>query len=204
MHLRPNNRVMLTEPPDAYSRVTDAERFRPLHELALDLLGRLRSRYEVTESAAFDLLPGIMQPFEQARPPVTLFPVAPGAAPIAFGFTTFPGLVVRCGRWFSTPFPVCGCDACAATAEHEGARLEELIGDVVAGEFREQLKLPLVGDARLEWWLGSLTTGDRHHGKGGTKIRRDLARMLRVPGSNRVQWKPWPERRDAAADTHAV
>jgi len=34
-------------PPEAYSRVTDAERFRQLHDIALALIARLASTFDV-------------------------------------------------------------------------------------------------------------------------------------------------------------
>lgn len=180
--------------PEAYSRVTNPERFRPLNDLALSLVARLRNSFDVSRREAFDLVPALVHPFDQARPPVTLTPAAPGAAPIAIGFTPFPGLIVRCGRWLVSVFPHCGCDACAATAVDEGARLERLVGDVVTGHFREQLEIPFFGDARLRWWLGSPRVGDGHQEGGMTTLSRKAARAIRTPGSDSVQWRPWTPR----------
>jgi Family of unknown function (DUF6226) len=190
--------------PEAYSRVTNPERFRPLHELALALVSRLRGSYELAEREAFDLVPGLMQPFEHARPPVTLTPAASDAAPIAIAFTPFPSLIVRCGRWFGTSLPICGCDACAATAAQEGARLEELLGDVVAGNFGEELTIPWIGDLRVKWWLGSAAVGDGHHGEGMTTLPRKLARVLGASRSTRVQWRPWGQRKEGTPGRRAV
>jgi hypothetical protein len=184
--------------PEDYSRVTNPERFRPLHQHALDLLARLEVTYDVTRSDAFDLLPGIMQPFEYARPPVTLTPAAQGAAPVAILFTTFPSLVVRYGRWHAQPFPSCGCDACAEDAAGEAERLEEILGKVVAGRFSEELRIPFFGDARLSHAFSSGEPSAEWRGEGWTTLRRAVARALAGPGPRRVQWQPWPRRRREA------
>lgn len=183
--------------PEAYSRVTDPERFRPLHALALALVDRLAADYDVARTDTFALLPDTRS-FEHARAPVTLTPLAAEAAPVAIAFSTFPGLVVRYGRWLADPFPTCGCDACGETAAREGERLEALLRDVVAGRFREALTFPLFGDAELRWALGDIAT---HAGHGSERFRtlpRDQARTLRSGGPGRIQWQPWPRRRCGA------
>jgi hypothetical protein len=194
MHLRPRRGWEIVALPEEYSRVTNPERFQPLHDFAVDLLGRLYSSYQVIERDAFDLIPGRMRAFEEARPSVTLTPTTEDAAPIAVGFTRFPSLLVRCGRWFSTSFPSCGCDACAATAEEEIRRFEELVGDVVAGHFCEELQIRLFRAPRLWWWRGSGMPGHRHHGAGMSTLQRDVARAMGAHGSGRVQWRPWVPR----------
>jgi hypothetical protein len=191
--------------PEEYSRVTNPERFRPLHQYALDLLARLETTYDVTRSDAFDLVTGIMQPFEYARPPVTLAPAARGAAPVAIAFTTFPSLVVRYGRWHSQPFPSCGCDACAEDAAGEAQRLEGILGKVAAGRFSEELRIPLFGDARLMHAFPSGGLSAEWSSEGGTTLPRAVARALAGGGPQRVQWQPWPlRRREDAALVPAV
>ena len=175
-------------PPDAYTRVTNPERFGPLHALALDLLKELHVEYDATSSSVFNLLPG-MVPFEHARPPLALTPADPKAAPIAVAFTDFPSLILRLGRWMAEPFPSCACDACAETAESEGERLERIVRDVVAGHFWEELSVPRFGQARLSWQLGS--SGAGADSSGGRKVlSRARARVLRRSGSGIVHWLP--------------
>jgi uncharacterized protein DUF6226 len=177
-------------PLEAYSRVTNAGRFRALQPLALDLLQRLKAEYDVSRSADFDMLPG-MEPFEHAQPPVRLTPVGGTAAPIAIAFTTFPSLLVRGGRWLVDSFPSCGCDACAETAEAEGERLQLLLDDVVAGRFREKITIPLLGRAAQEWSLGDGTGIRRGH---WSVVSRRSARALVAGGAREVQWHSWPRR----------
>jgi hypothetical protein len=178
-------------PPEAYSRVTDPERFRLLHRLTLDLLDRLDAEFDVSRAETFEPGPGAM-PFEHARPPVTLTPADPAAAPISIAFTPFPSVIARFGRGIVEPFPSCGCDACAETAEGEGARLESLVHEVVAGRFREELTVPWLGDARLSWSFGD--AGVAGHRSGWTGLPRAHALALRGRSPRRVQWSPWPGR----------
>jgi hypothetical protein len=180
-------------PLEAYSRVTNPERFRPLHSLALELVNRLTADYDVAATHTFDVLPG-MQSFEQARAPVTLTPVAPDAAPIAIAFTTFPSLIVRYGRWLAEPFPACGCDACGETAAREGERLERLLADVVAGHFREELGIPVLGEATIRWRLGVTPAYVDDSGEAFRTLPRAQARAMQGRGPKRVQWQPWRRR----------
>jgi hypothetical protein len=189
-------------PPEAYSRVTNPERFRPLHGHALELLARLRATYDLAASEAFELLPGLMHPFEHARPPVTLTPRVPGAAPIAVAFTMFPSLLVRCGWWHSAAFPSCGCDACGEEAADQAERLDQLAGLVVAGLFAEELRIPLFGDARRYVRFGDGTPREGPSGEGWTTLPRALARGLAGSGPRRVAWRAWP-RRAGHHDDHA-
>jgi Family of unknown function (DUF6226) len=188
--------------PEAYSRVTNPERFLSLHTFALALLDRLVLDYEVLNTDAFTLTPN-MTPFEQPHPPVTLTPIASGAAPVAIAFTTFPSLVVRYGKWSAMAFPDCGCDACAATAEREGERLQQLVGDVVAGRFREKLHIPLFGSASVHWSFGD-TARAGHLTEGGQNMSRDQARMLNAGGPRRIHWQPWPRRGQTMVGAPAV
>ena len=178
--------------PEAYSRVTNPERFLPLHTFALALLDRLTMEYDVIRTDAFTLMPN-MTPFKQARPPVTLTPVAAEAAPVAIAFTTFPSLLVRYGKWSAMALPSCGCDACAATAEREAEQFEQLLGDVVAGRFREELRIPFFGRARIHWSFGDITRAG-HLSGGGESLSRDQARLLDTRGPKRILWQSWPPR----------
>ena len=190
-----NRRYPDGPPLDAYSRVTNPERFAPLHSLAIDLMAQLGAQYSVSRSAEFELLPGMTE-FDHARPPIRLTPTAATAAPIGVAFTTFPSIIVRCGRWFVEPFPSCGCDACDETAEDQGEQLQQIVRDVVAGRFVEKLTIPLWGQARRSWSIGFGPSGE---GRGGGRVlRRADARALRGNGPRAVQWQPWPAR--AAAE----
>ena len=184
----------MNEPPlpEAYSRVTDPGRFRPLHALAVALLDELEATYDVVRTAAFDPPPGLTS-LAHIRPPVRLAPVDAAAAPIAVAFTPFPSLLVHCGRGLVESFPTCGCDACRETVDGEAARLRALIADVVAGRFGEQITIPSVGEATVAWEVGSLDAWEPYW-SGGSKMAPEAARRLLGSGRRRIRWQPWPSR----------
>lgn len=173
-------------PPDGYSRVTNAERFRPLHAEALRVLEELQGTFNVerTEGSALD---SELQAGQQlSRSTIRLAPASPDAAPIVVAFTSLPGIVVRCGRWFVERFPACGCDACAETSAGEIERLRNLVANVSAGRFRERISLPLVGAAWYEYELGS-----NWHSRGRSRLTRSRAKEMIGDRSRRVEWTAW-------------
>jgi predicted RNase H-like HicB family nuclease len=179
-----------TGPPlEAYSRVTDPDRFEPLHGAALKLLERLQKQFEVERVEGYGLDPDLER-VDLARPSIKLTPASSAAAPIVVAFIAFPALIVRCGRWLVEAFPVCGCDACGATAEGEEQRLAELIDNVVKGRFREAIRIPLLGSAWREWEVGSTNSG----APARERIARSHARSLVGSGSRSFAWLPWPPR----------
>ena len=179
--------------PEEYSRVTNAERFRPLHAFALALVDRLTAEYDVARTDTIALVPGA-RPFDYARAPVTLTPAKTGAASVAIAFTTFPSLLVHIGQWRVDSFPSCGCDACRETAHAEGQRLQRLCDDVAAGRFREEITIPLFGQAKLRFALGDVAAADGHLNEGWRALPRHRARELLVGRPRRVQWQAWPRR----------
>jgi hypothetical protein len=172
-------------PPEAYSRVTNAERFRPLHRIALGKLGQLESTFDVERRDTETPDPEIK--VQLAQPSVRLVPRDPSAASVVVSFTCFPGLYVRCGRWFLNAFPSCGCDACDEALEDESQRFGELIENVVAGRFSEAVKIPVLGAARLQWAFSAA-------GNGWQRIERKRARELVGQGPTSFTWQPWSKR----------
>ena len=179
-------------PPDeAYSRVTNPERFAYLHEFADELLNRLEAEFAVERVEDYGLDPEL-KTLELARPSVRLTPEDADAAPILFKFTALPGVMVRCGRWYTQPFPDCACDACDETAEGEAEQLGLLVDDVIAGRFREEIQLPVFGDA---WMKNELWCELNRRSRRSGRLHRSKARQL-LAGSDRslYEWKPWPVR----------
>ena len=86
-------------PPEAYSRITDPERFRALHDFAVRLLSRLEATFDVDRLEAYGVDHELEDRSDLVRPSVKLIPRSPDAAPIVLVFTAFPGLHVRLGRW---------------------------------------------------------------------------------------------------------
>jgi Family of unknown function (DUF6226) len=175
-------------PPEGYSRVTNAERFRPLHRFALERLEELQSKFAVQRAEVDVPDPDIKVPL--ARPSIRLEPRQAGAAPIVVSFTTFPGLYVRCGRWLLEAFPSCGCDACDETLEGEEERFLELVENVVAGRFHESITIPLLRAPSHQWLLWS----PKSRRAGRRQLTRKRARELVARGPRSFQWTPWPSR----------
>jgi hypothetical protein len=183
-----------TELPEEYTRVTNPERFLPIQDFALNLLERLAHEYDVLVLNEFEAVPNIMRPVEHARLPITLAPKAQDEAPISVAFTKFPGLVLRCGKFFNESYPVCGCDGCGRDADEEIERLQRIIDPVVAGEFVEEVELPLFGNAYLMYRLGRMH-GSYGFASSGSGVSRDEARALMRSGFGRIEWAPWSRKR---------
>ena len=133
------------EPPEeAYGRVADAERFRPLHAATLEMLDRLEAGFDVERVEGYGLDEELEGRVGLERASVRLTPADPEAAPVTVAFSDFPGLYVRFGRWHVEPFPGCGCDACDESAETEIEQLTELVDCVTGGGFREAVRRPLM------------------------------------------------------------
>jgi len=123
------------EPPDeAYGRVTNPERFQPLHRAALELIARLATDYEVDRADGTDLDPEAARLWPGSRS-TRLIPA--DGAPLTFTFTPFPGISLRFGYHGRDTFPPCGCDACNEDPTEEARRMTEVASDVVAGGLSE-------------------------------------------------------------------
>ena len=178
-------------PSEAYSRVTNPERFGSLHQVAAELLDRLEREFEAERAEGYGLDPELEEGFKLARPSVTLVPRDAGAAPIVVAFSDFPGIVVRFGRWCTAAFPTCGCDACDEAAENEIERLEAMVDNLTAGRFREAIRISAEGTPWQEWEFGS----DRGR-CAKSRLEPDRARELVAAGDRSLyEWGPWPRRR---------
>ena len=125
---------------DAYTQFTNQERFKPLHDWALGKVVHLQSEYDVTLEEGFGL-DDELEPAPLSRLTVRLTPLQESYAPVAIAFTDSPGLEVRVGHWTTEEFPTCHYDACDEMPEEEFERLMELLDEVVAGRFRESMRL---------------------------------------------------------------
>ena len=162
-------------PPEAYSRVTDPQRYVALHDVADRLVTVLAERYDV---ALTD------EPADGAREvrAVRLHPRSGGGADLVVVHTDL-GVRLRAGRWAEESFPHCGCDACDEEPEDLAEELAEYSTDVVRGRLTEEL----TSGSRK----GTLAV--RRPRSGGTRsLRRDEVRRLGPPG--RHEWSPWTER----------
>lgn len=166
----------------------------------LEIMDRLESQFEVERTEGYGLDDKLERRIDLARPDVRLTPRDPESAPIAVAFSTFPGLHVRLGRWYTEPFPVCGCDACDESAEGEIERLNEMVDAVTAGRFREAIRRPLFSFRRSGWAETTFWSADdtRSWARSQMGSRIDGPRAREMAGGRRrldLDWKPWRRRR---------
>ncbi len=187
-------------PEEAYSRVTNPERFQPLHAAAMELLDRLERDFDVEREEGYGLDEELERGFDLARPGVRLTPHDPQAAPIVVAFTEFPGLNLRFGSWRKEPFPNCGCDACDETADGLIEEMTRMVEAVVSGGFSEAMRVPLLlGDG---WRESEFRFNDGHGGFSSSRGRVPRSRALEMTGGERhvtLEWKPWPRRNATVA-----
>ncbi len=186
-------------PKEAYSRVTNPERFQPLHGAATELLDWLEREFAVERLEGPDADDELGKK-SLARPAIRLTPHDPQAAPIVVAFSEFPGLHVRFGSWYTEPFPGCGCDACDETADGSMVEMTERVGAVVAGGFREAMRVPLLlGPGRRE---SEFRFYDYHGRFSRSESRVSRSHALEMTGGKlnvTLEWKPWPPRNAAGA-----
>lgn len=178
-------------PPEAYSRVTNPERFAPLHNTAAQLLDKLERDFDVKRAEGDDLDSELEGRYPLARPSVTLVPRDPEAAPVVISFSTFPGVYVRVGRWYTAAFPSCGCDACDETAEEEIERLERLMENVTAGHFQEAIRISDSGEAWRETYLGPGAPGSVEK---SVLDRNEAEQLILAQDRPTYDWAPWRRR----------
>ncbi|SIN87197.1 DUF6226 family protein [Agromyces cerinus] len=123
-------------PQEAYSRVGDTERYRPLHAFALALADDLEAEFDV-ERDDEPALDGWLTEGVQVVTGIRLRPRRSDAAPITIGLTSFPGVVVGVGEFTRLTLPVCGCDACDEHVADLVRSAREHVDAVVSGGFAE-------------------------------------------------------------------
>ena len=183
-------------PDDAYSRVTEPERFRPLHDWALETVARLQTEYEANldEGAGMD---AELERSPLSRATLRLTPLQDSCAPITIVFTDLPGLAVRAGRWFTEPFPSCGCDTCDEMPDDAFEGFTRLLSAVVAGNFRESLYLQPEGDG---WCTREFWSADDFRRSGKSRVLRDEAsQILNGEAEIVLEWMPWQPKPDDTA-----
>jgi hypothetical protein len=196
-------------------RVTNAERFAPLHDFAAQLIGRLEDAFDVDREEGVglddeleavgrfrfdDLLVGeedLVRPTVVApdlpRPTVRLTPRREGAAGLTIVFSRLPGLWARFGRWHVEGFPMCACDACDETAAGESDRLSDLVESVTAGAIGHTVVVRFDGSISFQTRIG-LTSVDRVLQERDRSLRDAAVALL--AGRDRADWvaAPWPAR----------
>lgn len=123
-------------PQEAYGRVSNTERYRPLHAFALALADDLEAEFDVERDDEPQVEAWLTEGVEVVSA-VRLRPRVDDAAPITIGLTSFPGLVIGCGEFTRLPSPFCGCDACDEHVADSVASVREHVDAVVTGGFAE-------------------------------------------------------------------
>lgn len=139
-------------PTETYSVDTHPERFAPVHVVADALIEHLADTYDIQVTHN----PAHANDFVHQRDflrVTCLTPSDPSAAPLTFGFTAYPGVIVHAGLLHDFLYPICGCDACDDTAVGQAELLEQQVLAVAAGNYREAYRpgeeLPLAFSFRL-------------------------------------------------------
>ena len=182
-------------PKEAYSRVTNPERFQPLHGAATGLLDRLERGFAVERLEGPDADDELGSK-SLARPAIRLTPHDSQAAPIVVAFSEFPRLHVRFGSWRTEPFPNCGCDE---TADGSMEEMIEMV-EAVAGGFREAMRVPLL--LGHGWQESEFRFNDYYGPFRSSRSRVSRSRALDMTGGKlnvTLEWKPWPLRNATAA-----
>lgn len=116
-----------------YERVTNPERFAPLHEGAAALVADLIREFVVSAEA---VEPEQGHVRSEVLSAMRVVPTS-GGAPVTIALTAFPGLFVRFGERHTESFPQCGCDACDEQPDDLLSDLRQKAYTVAAGRFRE-------------------------------------------------------------------
>jgi len=185
-------------PTEAYSRVSNLQRFAPLHAVANALIEWLQNSFDVTieqsPTTATDLL-GVPDDVVSA---IRVVPHDPSAATLTFVLTRFPGVVIHAGSLHDFRFPGCGCDACDDSATSVADELEWTVRTVVSGGYSE----------RIDPWPGRWVEyrldepGDQmHSGRSRTSaLPKDRVKSARTALPSGSRWLPWQLLPQAASD----
>ncbi len=173
--------------PEAYGRVSDPDRYVVLQQAADVLLNRLAEEYVVQRTEGVDVDQDLARR-AGVRRVVRLSPRPREGAPLTVAFTTFPGVLVRYGRWYVEEYPRCGCDACDEQAQALTREMTDRVDTLVAGGFSEELKRWL--RPALRFRFASRT--DQSSAAGEVRLRRAQARAL--GRSTRCGWPAWQKR----------
>lgn len=121
-------------PQEAYSRVTEPERFAPLGVEADRLIAELASRFGI-EPVTLDANPALVR--RRAFDRIVRLEPREGS-PLTFAFQGHY-LTLLFGWWQESVIPPCSCDACDEDAESAIAMMRQTVGRIVERGFTEEL-----------------------------------------------------------------
>lgn len=164
-------------PTDAYGSVTDAERYRVLHQAARELLTELARNHQVEMRRG----PSIDEDLAERAETEEVVRLQPSrGAPLTVSFTAYPGLLVRFGEWQVEAYPHCGCDACDEQPTELIQEFRERVSRVVNEGFTESLR---------HRWRRSVLIMETDGSRSETTFRHREGRR-RGDGGTRV-WPRW-------------
>lgn len=182
-------------PDDSYSRVSNPERFAPLHTIGDALIGHLQSAYRVDVAAPATSSTTKADGYTTTKI-ISVTPERADAAPLVFDFTDFPGVVIRAGVRYGAAFPPCGCDACDESWPQVADDMERLVFAVTNGRFSERITLPTQKDQmhgkalltyRIETVGGQISMG-RSYAEPESALRDGAERLEGLPDGC---WQAW-------------
>lgn len=182
------------EPPEeSYSRVSNPERFAPIHTVADALIRWLERTFDVAAERREEVAGDLLRAPEGFLRAVRVTPNAASAAPLTFVFTSFPGIQLHAGALHDFPFPVCGCDACDVDILSLAEDLEWTVHTVVGGGYSEQF-----GSWPSRWVEYHLNESGVATRSGRARVKdlpKHRAKMGRRTLPRAGQWEPWPTRK---------
>lgn len=161
-------------PEHAYSRVTQPERYAPLHGVADALVAHLVAVYDC--AASEDATE------EHELRAVRVRSVA-GTAEIRIAWTDFPGVRARLGSAVEAGAPVCGCDACDEPLAETASELCDHVLATVEGQLRESFS----PGRRSE-------SANFPNSSSWTRSSRSRQELRALAGRTPERWAPWPRR----------
>ncbi|GAA2231671.1 DUF6226 family protein [Herbiconiux moechotypicola] len=181
-------------PEDTYSMSAHPERFAPLHTVADALIDYLRDICDVSVEEGDDVVADLIRPpSHDVVRAVRVRPRDPACASVTVVMTAYPGIYLHAGVLHDFHYPVCGCDACDSTWQHEADRLEEQVLAVVAGNYRETLER-----REGETWVGFAFTYPDGASSGGSREEGMSPESYAVADAAlravTAEWAAWPRR----------
>ncbi|MEA3501710.1 MAG: DUF6226 family protein [Actinomycetota bacterium] len=129
-----------------YTTSTNPERFDAIVEYAKELIAELESEFVVDrgEGDWSEDFPHLASFNESSAAPIRLTPSI--GVPLAFGFTSAPGVALRVGQNVRLLFPDCLCDACNSQVDEMCDELRFHVEAISSGNFAEK-----VGRRKHQW-----------------------------------------------------
>lgn len=173
-------------PSDSYSALLNADRFRPLHQIAQALIDALVAEYAATVEDDLALASDLMRDRDDVIRAVRVTPDDPGSAPLTFVFTSFPSVIVHAGLLHDFLYPTCGCEACDESWESMADSMEWDVQTVVAGGYEER-----AGQQGAGYRLSGLN-GSRGEGGMSQVVPQERVDAAAQTLASIDRWSAWP------------